>query len=65
MTEPTYEDYYPATPKSGLTAAEEAEYNAIYPGTFKHPDKPDALTLLNQASEAIADGRHYPKENNS
>ena len=63
MPEAKYEDFYPTDPKTSLSRAEAEEYGKYHPDSAPPPPEPtDLSTLLSLASEAIAAGNLYPKE---
>ena len=62
MPEAKYEDFYPTDPKTSLSRAEAEEYGKYHPDSAPpktEPDKPDALTALSMALEAVRDGRPF------
>ena len=63
MTEPTFEDFYPTEPKTGLSREEAEEYGGYYPESAPpKTETTDLSTLLSLAAEAIDAGNLYPKE---
>ena len=62
MPEAKYEDFYPTDPKTSLSRPEAEEYGRYHPDSAPpktEPDKPDALTALTLALEAVRDGRPF------